>query len=147
MRITRWDPFRELDEVRKEMNRLLRRFPVFEPVAEGEWESSTFFPAVDLKEEDDHLSLVMDLPGVKKDDIEIRVDGNLLQIRAERKFEDEKSQDKYYRLERFYGVFQRSFTLPDKVDPEKLKAKYENGVLTITLPKKAESHPKKVKVE
>jgi HSP20 family protein len=89
----------------------------------------------------------MDLPGVKKDDIEIRVDGNLLQIRAERKFEDEKSQDKYYRLERFYGVFQRSFTLPDKVDPEKLKAKYENGVLTITLPKKAESHPKKVKVE
>lgn len=147
MALARWDPFRELDQLRKEFDRFFGRAPL-SLWGEELGESSPAFPPVDIKEENDAIVVKADLPGVKKEDIEVRVDGNLLTIRAEKKFEEkEEEKDRYHRIERYYGVYQRSFTLPDRIDPEKLKARYEDGVLTLTLPKKPEAKPKTVKVE
>lgn len=143
MALVRWDPFAELGDIQREINRLFAsRYG-----DEAEQAARTFRPAVDIEEHEDAIVIHADLPGVAKKDIDVRVDGNTLTIKAERSSEAESSDKTVHRRERFYGLFQRSFTLPDNVDASELKARYDNGVLTLNLPKRPEAKPRSVKVE
>jgi HSP20 family protein len=107
---------------------------------------TTWAPAVDIYETPNELVVKADLPDVEEKDIDIRVENNLLTIRGERKFENSVSEDHYLRVERTYGSFSRSFSLPNTVNPETIHAEYKNGVLTVNLPKREESKPRQVKV-
>ena len=145
--LVRWEPFRELVNMRDRMDRLFqdypgRSWPEEEALAKDIWN-----PPVDVFETKDSLVLKADLPQVNKEDVDISVDGNLLTIRGERKREKEINEKDYYRMERSYGTFSRSFTLPGTVNAEKIEASFEGGVLSVTLPKKEESKPKKIKVK
>jgi HSP20 family protein len=107
---------------------------------------TTWAPAVDIYETENELVLKADLPDVNEKDLDVRVENNMLTVRGERKFENTVKEDKYLRVERSYGSFSRSFSLPSTVDTEKIHADYKNGVLSVQLPKRAESKPKQVKV-
>jgi HSP20 family protein len=141
--VIRWDPFRNLSTLQDQMNRL------FESSFRGQSDESaltTWAPSVDIYETENELVLNADLPSVPEKDIDIHVENNMLTIRGERKFEQKVKQDNYLRVERAYGAFSRSFSLPNTVDTEAIKAEYKNGVLTVTMPKRAESKPKQVKI-
>jgi HSP20 family protein len=145
MAIIRWDPFRDLVTLRERMNRL------FEDTFIGRGEekelvSSTWSPSVDIRETDKELILTAEIPGVEEKDIDIEVEDNTLTIKGKREIEKETKEEEYHRIERSYGSFYRSFTLPAYVQQEKIKAEHENGLLRITMPKKPELKPKKVKV-
>ena len=141
--VIRWDPFRNLSSLQDQMNRL------FESSFRGQSDESaltTWAPSVDIYETENELVLKADLPEVPEKDIDIHVENNMLTIRGERKFEQKVKQDNYLRVERAYGAFSRSFSLPNTVDTEAIKAEYKNGVLTVFMPKRAESKPKQVKI-
>ncbi len=142
-----WDPFRYLSDLQEDMNRLfdlsLARLPrQLEDIANVEW-----VPAVDVIDEKDKLRIKADLPGIKKEDVEINIEDGVLSIKGERQNEKEEKNKNYYRRECFYGVFERSISLPAEVDIEKAEANYKDGVLEIILPKKEESKPKQIKVK
>jgi HSP20 family protein len=141
--ITRFDPFRNLSTLQEQVNRLFESsFP-----ARGDNAAlTTWAPAVDIYETENELVIKADLPDMDEKDLDVRVENNMLTIRGERKFEQQVKEDNYLRLERTYGSFSRSFSLPSSVNTEAIKADYKNGVLTVTLPKRAESKPKQVKV-
>src|SRR5258706_5645676 len=133
--ITRYDPFREFATLQDRMNRLFRdpRGP------EGQDESLTttaFAPPVDVYEDEHNITLKIEVPGIDERDIDVRIEGNTLTVSGERKFENEEKEENFRRIERHYGSFSRSFTLPSTVDTEKVEASYENGVLKIKLAKK-----------
>jgi HSP20 family protein len=107
---------------------------------------TTWAPAVDIYETGDEVVVKADLPDVNEKDLDIRVENNMLTVRGERKFEREVSEDNYLRVERTYGSFSRSFSLPNTVNTEAIKAEYRNGVLTVRMPKREESKPKQIKV-
>jgi len=141
--ITRWDPFRNLSTLQDQVNRL------FDTSFKGNADNSaltTWAPAVDIYETENELVIKADLPDVAEKDIDVRVENNMLTVRGERKFEESVKEDNYLRVERAYGSFSRSFSLPTTVDTEAIKASYKNGVLTVELPKRAESKPKQVKI-
>jgi HSP20 family protein len=141
--ITRWEPFRNLSTLQEQVNRL------FDSSFKGNGDNSaltTWAPAVDIYETENELVLKADLPEVSEKDLDIRVENNMLTVRGERKFEQKVNEDNYLRIERTYGSFSRSFSLPNTVNTEAIKADYKNGVLTVQLPKRAESKPKQVKV-
>jgi HSP20 family protein len=141
--ISRTDPFRGLSTLQDQVNRL------FESSFHGRSDNSaltTWAPAVDIYETENELVLKADLPDVNEKEIDIRVENNMLTVRGERKFEQQVKEDNYLRIERTYGAFSRSFGLPNTVNTESIKAEYKNGVLTVTMPKRAESKPKQVKV-
>jgi len=143
MAIIRWDPFRDLVTLRDKMNRL------FEDAVRGEEKdliSSTWAPAVDIYETENELVLAAEVPGVEEKDVEISVEDNTLSIRGERKFQKETKEENYHRIERSYGSFYRSFTLPNYIDQEKIHAEHESGVLKVHMPKKPEVKPRKVKI-
>jgi HSP20 family protein len=103
-------------------------------------------PAVDILEKDGNLILRAELPGVNEKEIDLKLDGNVLTLRGERKLEDEQESNNYHRRERVYGSFSRSFTLPDSVDRDQIKADYKSGVLTVTIPQKPEVKPREIPV-
>jgi HSP20 family protein len=103
-------------------------------------------PAVDVYEDEHKVTLKLEVPGVNQDDVDIRVENNTLTIRGERKFEKEEKEENFHRIERRYGSFARSFTLPNTIDTENIKANYDQGVLKIELGKRAEAKPKQIKV-
>ena len=143
--ITRFDPFREFATLQDRMNRLLRdsRGP------EGQDESlttSAFAPPLDVYEDEHSITLKIEVPGISEEDIDIRIENNTLTVHGERKFEKEEKEENYRRLERRYGSFTRTFTLPNAVDQESVQADYEKGVLKIKLAKKEEAKPKQIKV-
>ncbi len=145
MAIIRWDPFKDLVTLREKMNRL------FEETFTGRGEekdliSGTWTPSVDIYETENALVLTAEVPGIKGDDIEIKIEDNTLILQGQRKFEKETKEENYHRIERSYGSFYRSFTLPNSVDQDKIQAEHENGILKVTMPKKPELKPKKVKV-
>ena len=143
MTITRWDPFRELNQLQSTLNR------VFQGYNRGDDELTTttsFVPAVDIYEDEHNITLKMEVPGVKQEDLDIRVENNTLTVRGERKFEKEEKEENFHRVERRYGSFSRSFTLPNSVDTESINADYEQGVLVLKLAKRAEAKPKQIKV-
>jgi len=104
-------------------------------------------PSVDILETENDLVLKADVPGVEQKDIDIQIENGTLTLKGERKFERDEQKKGYHRLERSYGSFVRYFTLPDTVDPEKVRAEYNNGVLTVTLPKKEIAKPRSIKVQ
>ena len=132
-----------------ERSNWLRRFFDYDPFfTETDFETTpTFVPAVDIREEEDKYILDAELPGMKKEDVHIEVKDGVLTLSGERKFENEEKRDDYTRIERSYGSYQRTFTLPDHVDEEKIEAAYSEGVLTIVLPKGEEAKPKQIEVE
>ena len=145
--LTRWDPFRELTTLQDQMNRLFRE--TYGPTSSGREESlasGSFVPPVDVYEDEHNIVLKMEVPGIDQKDIDIRLENNVLTVRGERKFEKEEKEENFQRVERRYGAFARSFTLPNTVDTENVQADYENGVLKLTLAKRAEAKPKQIKV-
>jgi HSP20 family protein len=146
--LTRWDPFRELSALQERMNRLFQESWGTPLTRRGE-ESlgmGTFIPPVDVYEDEHNITLKMEVPGIDQKDIDVRLENNVLTIHGERKLEKEEKQENFQRVERSYGTFNRSFTLPTTVDTDNVSADYENGVLKIRLAKKAEAKPKQIKV-
>jgi HSP20 family protein len=133
MPIIRWDPFREMSSFEEQWNRLL----------EGRRQES-WLPAVDVFDTKDAVVLKAELAGMKPDEIEIVVEDNVLTIKGERKFEEKVDDERYYRVERRFGSFQRSLALPAGVDADDIEAHYEDGSLEVRVPKVEEEKPKKV---
>jgi len=145
MAIIRWDPFRDLITLREKMNRLFEETYSSRP-DDRDLISSTWTPSVDIYEKENTLILCAELPGIKEDDIEIRIEDNTLTLKGERNFEKETKEENYHRVERAYGTFQRSFSLPLYIDQDKIKAEHEDGILKISMPKKSELKPRSVKI-
>ena len=142
--IVRFDPARELDAFQSDFNRLVDSF--FGGRSNGNGGARRWVPAIDLVETADSLVLKADLPGLTEDDVEIEVKDNVLTISGERSSEQEDKAENYHRVERSYGSFSRSLTLPEGVDPESVKAEFDNGVLQVTVPKPAERKPHKISI-
>jgi len=141
--ITRRDPFLNLSNWQDQVNR------IYEATFPGHSEGSaltSWAPAVDIYETENELVMKADLPDINEKDLDVRVENNMLTIRGERKFEQKVKEENYLRIERTYGSFSRSFSLPNTVSTETIKAEYKNGVLTVEMPKRAESKPKQVKI-
>ena len=148
--LTRFVPFRSpLADVAVLQNRLNSIFSDFaRPEAEQEsLAMGNFIPPVDVYEDEHQLVLKLEVPGIKQEDLDVRMENQMLTVKGERKFESDQKEENFHRIERRYGSFTRSFTLPQTVDTATPKASYEQGVLTISLPKKEAVKPKQVKVE
>ena len=141
--ITRFDPFRDLVQLQDRVNRL---FAESTANREEGINTSSFVPPVDIYEDEHNIVLKVEAPGVDEKDLDIRIENNTITIRGERKFEKETKEENYHRVERRYGNFQRSFGLPNTVNPEQVTADYKSGILTVTLGKRAEAKPKQIKV-
>lgn len=147
MALMRWDPLKDILSLQERMNRLFDDMLVRTKKEEETFFRGMWSPAVDIYETEDEIVLKAELPGVNKDDVSVEVTDNLLILKGERRAEKEIKEENYHRRERVYGAFQRSFTLPNIVDKEKVRARYKDGVLEITLPKASEAKPKQIKVE
>jgi HSP20 family protein len=144
MNVIRWDPYRDLSSFADRFNRALGSAAGRE--RDEELNLGTWIPPVDISEDKDRISLTAELPGFTEDQVEVQMEGGVLTIRGERKFEDEKEGRNFHRLERSYGTFVRSFTLPNNVDRENIRASFQNGLLEIDLPKREEARPRQIKV-
>ena len=145
MSITRYDPFRDLRSLQEEVNRLfstnISRSFVDEGIARGAW-----MPNVDIYENKDQIVLEAELPGMSREDFELVVENNVLTLRGERRFEKRDETDNYHRVERAYGTFTRSFTLPQTVSGEGASAEYKNGVLRVVLHKREEVKARRIQI-
>jgi HSP20 family protein len=145
MSIVRYDPFRDLRSLQEEVNRLfstnLTRSFGDESIGRGAWS-----PSVDIYENKEQIVLEAELPGMKQEDFDLSVENNVITLRGERRFEKTDDSDNYHRVERSYGSFTRSFTLPQSVSAEGAKAEYNNGVLRVTLPKREEAKSRRIEV-
>ena len=144
MAIIRWDPYRDVVTLRERMNRLFD--DAFSSREQGDLTAGTWSPSVDIHEKDKELVLTAEIPGVKEEDVDVEIEDNVLTLRGKKEFEKETKEDDYHRIERSYGSFYRSFTLPTNVDRDKIEANFDDGLLRITMPKKPELKPKKVNV-
>jgi HSP20 family protein len=142
--LTRWDPFREFSTLQDRMNRLFR--DSFGEGREDALTTSSFAPAIDVYEDEHNVTLKIEVPGIDEKDIDVRIENNTLTVHGERNFEKEEKEENFRRIERQYGSFTRSFTLPNTLDPEQVSANYDKGVLKIKLAKRAEAKPKQIKV-
>ena len=143
--LTRWEPFREFATLQDRINRVFR--DSYSGAAQDEaLTTSSFAPAVDVYEDEHKVSLKIEVPGIDEKDIDVRVENNTLTVHGERKIEKEEKEENYRRVERQYGSFTRTFSLPTTVDAEKVQASYDKGILKISLPKKAEAKPKQIKI-
>ena len=140
MAIIRWDPFREMTNFEDQFNRLWRG------VADGGKRQESWLPAVDVFDTKDAVVLKAELAGMRPDDIQIEVEDNVLTIKGERRFEEKVDEDRYYRVERRFGSFQRSLALPQGVKADDIQASYEDGILEVRVPKAEEEQPRKITV-
>lgn len=146
MTITRYDPFRDLRSLQEEVNRLFtgnvgRSFED-EGIARGSWS-----PSVDIYENKDQIVLEAELPGMKREEFDLSIENNTLTLRGERHFEKKQESDNYHRVERAYGSFTRSFTLPNTVSGEGATADYRNGVLRVVIPKREETKARRIEIK
>jgi HSP20 family protein len=145
MAMTRFDPFRELDQMQSRINRIFGeayRGGSDELLHRGDW-----LPPVDIYENDQHeIVIKAELPGLQKEDLDVRVENNLLTIRGERKRDQETRQESYHRIERSYGAFSRSFSLPATVATDKVTADFKDGILTVALPAREDAKPRQIQV-
>ena len=145
MTIVRYDPFRDLRSLQEEVNRLfstnLSRSFGEEGIGRGAWS-----PSVDIFENKDQIVLEAELPGMNRDDFDLSIENNVITLRGERQFEKKDENDNYHRVERSYGAFTRSFTLPQTVSAEGATAEYQNGVLRVTLPKREETKARRIEI-
>jgi len=146
MAIVRWEPFRDLVTAQRDFDRLFRGAFSAQP---GETELSTrsWAPPVDIYETEDAIVLKAELPGMDPNDVEVRVEDNTLYLKGERKYEKEVKEQNYHRVERSYGSFARSFSLPNSIEADKVKAEFKDGLLTLTMPKREEAKPKTIKID
>jgi HSP20 family protein len=145
MAIVRWEPFRELTSLQNEMNRLFNT--VFDTPAPGNGGAMRrWMPAMDLVESGDHFVLRADLPGMSEEDVKIELEDGTLTLSGERKAEHEENEEGYYRVERAFGSFSRSLTLPKGVNPDAVSAKFDRGVLEIRIPKPEERKPRRIEI-
>jgi HSP20 family protein len=146
MSVVRYDPFRDIRTLQDEVNRLfssnLTRFFDDEGIGRGAWN-----PQVDIYENNDQIVLEAELPGMNREDFDLSIENNVLTLRGERKFEKKDDNDNYHRVERSYGSFTRSFTLPQTVSSEGAVAEYKNGVLRVSLPKREEVKARKISIQ
>ena len=142
MAISRWYPIREVASLQDRVNSLFQDYAG----ENGAVTAAAFAPAVDVFENGEKVVLKLDLPGHKQDDLDIRVENHTLSVRGERKFESEEKEENFHRIERRYGSFYRSFSLPTTVDTENVAASYEAGVLKLELKKKASAQPRQIKI-
>lgn len=145
--ITRWNPVRDLEEMQNRLTSVLgfpqtRKNGDKETLTVAEWS-----PAVDITEDDKEYLVKAELPEIKKEDVKVTVENNVLTISGERKFEKEEKGRRYHRIERSYGSFVRSFTLPDDASSAKVDAKFSNGLLTVHVPKSESARPKQVEIK
>ncbi|HUA75708.1 MAG TPA: Hsp20/alpha crystallin family protein [Solirubrobacteraceae bacterium] len=145
MAIIRWEPAREIGSLQQEVNRLFGTFFDTQAGAGGDG-LRRWVPAMDLVEEGEDYVLRADLPGLSEDDVNVELEDNVLTVSGERKSEHEEKRDGYRRIERASGSFARSLTLPDGVDPERVKAHFEQGVLEVRVPKPEQRKPRRVKI-
>jgi HSP20 family protein len=138
-----WDPFREY---RALQDRFSRAYGSSVPARRDEESLGTWLPPVDVAEDKDRIVLTAELPGFREDQIEIQMENGVLTLRGERKFEEEKEGRSYHRLERSYGQFVRSFTLPSNVNREAIEANFSDGLLEIELPKREEAKPRQIRI-
>ena len=145
MAVVRWDPFRDLNVLQDRMNRLFedagRTWRTDEPSA-----TTTWSPAVDIFETEGEIVVKAELPGMDRKDITLHLEKNILTVRGERRFEKETKEENYHRIERSYGGFSRTFSIPATVDDEQIRAEYKDGVLKIVLPKKEQAKPKQIRI-
>ena len=146
--LTRWEPLREFATMQDRMHRMNRLFrESYSPESPEEALTTTSFaPPVDIYEDEHNITLKLEVPGIDEKDIDVRIEGNTLTVHGERKIEKEEKEENFRRVERQYGSFTRSFTLPSSVDLSQVSADYAQGVLNIKLAKKAEAKPKQIKV-
>ena len=144
--ITRWDPFQEFNTLQSRMNQLLRNSLSNGNHSDEALTSTSFAPAVDVYEDEHQVKLKIEVPGIDEKDIDVRIENNTLTVHGERKLEKEEKEENFRRVERQYGSFTRSFTLPNTVDTDQVNARYNKGILNISLAKKQEAKPKQIKV-
>jgi len=146
--LTRWDPFKEMDELQR---RLTSMFGLGSPrLANGKEETMTvtqWLPLVDINEDDKEYLIKAELPDLRKEEVKVSVEGGVLTISGERKFEKEEKDKKYHRIERAYGTFTRSFSVPDDADDSKVSAEFKDGLLTVRLAKSEKARPKSIDVK
>ncbi len=145
MAIVRWDPYRELAAMQDRLNQFFddTHRSDDDVMSRGDW-----MPAVDIFQTDQHeVVLKAEVPGLKREDIDLKVENNTLTIKGERRQEKSVAKEHYHRVERCYGAFSRSFSLPNAIDSEKVRAEYRDGVLTVTLPLREEAKPRQIKVD
>ena len=145
MALIRWEPARELYSVQSEINRLFNT--LFESPTPQSNGTRRWVPAMDLVEQDAEFVLRADLPGISEEDVKIELQDDVLTVSGERKAEHEERKEGYYRVERSYGSFSRSLTLPEGVDADAVKASFENGVLEVRIPKPEQRKPRKVAIQ
>ena len=156
MALVRWEPVRELSSLQNEMNRLFTTFFDTPTNGSGETAARRWIPAMDLVETDDHFVLKADLPGLAEGDVTLEVEDNVLTVSGERRpghtpptggGSDEDKREGYVRVERSYGAFRRSLTLPEGIDPEGVTARFDKGVLEVRIPKPEERKPRRVAIQ
>lgn len=149
MRMIRWQPINRPATWNNGMNRFFNEFAdgPFGQTGEEASACSNWNPAVNILEKEDNILITADLPGLKATDVDVSIENSVLTLKGERTFEEAAEGETYHRLERSYGSFERSFKVPNSVDPKKIEAKFINGEMTVTLPKRDESKPRSVKVK
>lgn len=145
--LVNWDPYRDFRSLQDRLGRVLGSTAAARD-REEELSLGAWLPPVDIAEDKDKIVLTAELPGFKEDQVQIQMEGNVLTIRGERKFKEKREGNgrNYHRVERAYGQFVRSFTLPSNVDRENIRAKFSNGLLEIELPKKEEAKPRQIRI-
>jgi HSP20 family protein len=141
--VTHWNPSQQLANAREPFYRL---FDTYFNDGGEDLATRTWTPPVDIQETDDSYRIQAELPGMSKEDIQITLENNVLRLSGERKFEKDVKKENYHRIERTYGTFSRSFALPTQVSPDKVEAKFDNGVLTITVPKAEQAKPRRISI-
>ena len=143
--LVRWDPFRELNTLENQFNRIFgtngRSWPARPPS-----DTTTWSPNVDIFEADNELVLKAELPGLSLEAVELHLEKNVLTIKGERRLESEDNKDNYRRIERAYGSFSRSFALPTTIEETKIRAEFKDGLLTVTIPKQEQAKPRQIKI-
>ncbi|MBI2373995.1 MAG: Hsp20/alpha crystallin family protein [Deltaproteobacteria bacterium] len=148
MNLTRWNPSQELDEMQKMMNRFFGRWPAeAERTGEQDMTRTDWMPAVDVASSPEEYIITAELPGMKKDDIKVRVRDGVITLTGERQQEKEEKGKRFHRVERYYGSFLRSFTLPEDVNDQKLNAEFKDGLLTVRVPRSETHKPKAIDVK
>ena len=140
--LVRFNPHNSIFSMKKEMDRICNRFEEGAPTRTG-----AYRPATDIYETENELVLRLEIPGVKKEDVKISIENNILSLNGERKMNDDIDREDYHRVESNYGSFYRSFTLPSRINSEMISAEYEDGILQIVMPKKEESKPREIEVK
>ena len=147
MTITRWETYRDVVALQNRMNSLFQDFSRYN--GNGDTEQTTaagFVPPVDIYEDEHKLVLKLEIPGIRQEDLDVRMENNTLSVRGQRSFETEGKEENFHRVERRYGSFYRAFTVPSTIDSESIKADYDAGVLRLELQKRPETKPKQIKV-